>query len=998
MSSDGSKIQEFSDGNNSSSRCQETNNDDKWVLSFVKDMSIDDVIKSSKATDFKNVKRRSIPRNRKRRSCNFCHVKHLKCNRVRPKCNVCTERNYEDCTYYDSTLTAEASSVSKVHKTIKTQTSDNNAEGTLKIKTLNKKHKRPSKKVLKPSIAAQVDLENLLQASDAERDATIRQLYMPNPILIHPTSTYKDGRILFFGPTCFRSAISIVEKQETPLKRIFNTWRIFHKQKDTLSTNKPFSLAREAHIINYEVYEDTLLQDVLKVIPETKGEIKDLLELFFSSALSNSVKLLSKESVLRYVDEIFITEKSKISKEDNFYNSETNFKPQLSENSDHYKITSICHTNKCNYYKAGIVVFILGLSLFDANFPDCILSFFIFLQGQSTGKMMYLEKVQFLVLKCFFSFTIGLTGYDFSHIVNLVGIMCNCMVEFHLNDFDVVQLYQQDENLRDSAGIFGNDFRMLNRIFIIGLLVDVICSFEKGKPLFITSDMYCDEWLLLKEKPDLYNDQRQCDILNDLKVFLFHSRKLLKELFKPTGVPKINGLLNNMMDFIHKDLKLNEYCYADRIPNTKIELGFSIIKLFLTSFALEAVISVLGIKSHYRFSDSTEKADDSDYYLLNDNQIVYYCLSVYQVAACFIKCFNKRQAIYQTELAMFDPDNSSGIKKPEFDKLLIFLSLSPSFYTTLRIFAEFSQVLFYAKLLVPDMEYNEDYINQLLKDDKKMIYNHFDGVDLPMERSVSVDLREFVSNTDVMEDIRRKESGDCKKPQYLAKLYSNFHPEMFQRGDLNKNLLKMKFTGLQLYGWFTKLYDDQSFLDAALKKNVIQFKLNVRFLKAKEKFIRTCFTTFLERLKEQKEKDGLPLQAAQNDETMLTNPINSKESDVDFSAFQKGESASVELSPCVVASNIADENFNYMQKITSVDNNPLNETLDGSNDFNPLSDLPLFHWDMNFVDFSSKMNWFTGPSEPVLDDANSELNLLDFDTPENKIKGQNNKKDEFMES
>ncbi|XBW37780.1 hypothetical protein QEN19_003361 [Hanseniaspora menglaensis] len=902
---------------------------------------------SNSSLDYKPLGLATRKRIRKIKSCKFCYKRHIKCDKTQPICSVCRERGFSECTYYRDEEIANLEPLKKRKKNkqeLTTSTVVSQIVQNLPNEKISDTKASPIEKIFGKIIQkVSVQTENI--------DVELR----PNPILEKSAVTVKDGRILFFGPTCFRSSIGGLSKEESVLKRIFDAWNLFKEEKKIISQDPSYSLSNETKLLDYESSEHNILKDIVKVIPRTKQEIKYFISLYFRSPIHDILKMLDEDTVMSYIDEAFITD----------------------EGSDN--IINITFTNKRNYYKAALILYLLGLTRFETIFPQCITVFFVFLQGQTTGKMMFIEKVQFLVIKCFFSLSNGYTGGDFSHLVNLVGIMCNTMVEFCLNAYECEKIYKNEVSLKYVGNVLGGNYKLLSRIFYVGLFVDAVCSCINGKQLFISELSYPSEWLLIKEIPDEFNDENDCISLEKMKMFLYHSRKLMSELYKPIGIPKISNLLENLFEYVHKSLNLNEMCYGDAIPETPGELNAEILQAFLASYALEIGIATLAVKSDCKIYSGADEEKNKILSVLATNQIFYYSLSIKQISSYLTKCISSSQHIFEKNNKSILLSNN--LKTVGCDNLIFFLSFAPRFSSQIRVFSEFFKVLFCTNLLIPDFDNSYEYVEKLLEDEKTegKFKNHL------TKEANSTGLRRYVLETTLLDDVfvdKMKVEGS--ELYYLPKIYSKFHPELFQKGNLNDNLCKISFSGLQVYGWFTNINDEHAIIEDLTKNKATQFKFQLSHLKRKQKFVRSCFSTFLESLKEQKDK-----QILKKSKNLLRTALENKQQTIATSNvlnFDYKNSPNFQLignlsphSNFMGTSNInpltPTTGLNLLQKGIFL-NSPGKSSRSNSNILENLGQCPMFNWDMNFVDFSSKMNLFAeSPIAPPSVEDN-EINIL----------------------
>ena len=882
-------------------------------------------------SDEQTVKRK---RNRKINSCKFCYRRHMKCNKEKPFCDVCIERDADTCEYYDENEKPSPTS------------------------PISKKRKNPKKsEVLKLVLGDRIALED--SGYSHITDLNI----LPNPLTANPTFTIKDERTLFFGPTCFRSSLYKVESDSGALHNVFKVWNVFKKEKDAMRKTLKFSLAQESKLLETGTNENLQFSNIINVIPKTKEEIKYYISLYFKSPLHDSITLLSEDSVMRYIDEVFLVDAA------------TN------------TISEITYTNKRNYYKAGIVLYILGLTYFDTNYPDIVVSFFMFLQGHSTGKLMFIERVQFLTLKCLFSVLNGFTGGDFSHIINLIDTMCTSLVEFQLNKFNAVKIYENNIALQHVKTALSGDYTLLSNLFFTGLFLDVICAYQNGRPLFIGFDHYPNEWLLLEDvnqptdmSKKQIHDKHHMIIM---KKFLYYSRALISEIYKPTGLPKINKHVNNLIDFIHNDLNLNEMCYGDTIPSDEYMLQEKIFQSFIASFGTDLLLSVLSMRKDYKYDEQIlEELSDTAANMLC-NQILFYSLIVGQIDIYLTKCIHERQLLFEEKNKDLMLENNS--KTLGCDKVLFYMSFSPRYCNTMRSFVEFFKVLLSIPLSDPLIEGTFEYMDELTKEEELYLKTIDSFVYSDSKEQNSDNLRQYVRDTNLKQEIIKKFNHTSSRNEYhLPKIYKKFHPDMII--SINKDLSKFKFTSLQLYGWFVNLHNEQNTLDRKLKDQTEQFKLQVAHMQSKQKFARRSFSLFLSQIINEKTKRGKSLKSSllkkslNKSKPILKVPIDDSSTvnnQHTNSAFSK-TSSSVNASPLVtpVGGASRSNSFCFMAKTPGL-NSPISDfsQIQGGI-LNNTSASPFLGWDMNFIDFSSKMNWFLDPLLPQPSYNEAEINFM----------------------
>ena len=786
-------------------------------------------------------------RNKLIKSCLYCRRRKLKCNKQHPMCGTCLSRNFKECIY----LTPPVDSASKANKS-DTTTHSNQAKQKNKKRKIsnatesilesndggglntadNDRSKLLTNQVSQnPAIGtapfgsetinmqvpgevhdsysastrdfSDVATERTLSPLQSQASHTSERIYQENALKksnllsIHGKTmpnvrhnkildlgclTLKNERYMYFGATSVKS--SVTNSDSSFLTKLQEGWKEYRKYRMKGKRLTKYSLMREIATLERTDKVPTM-ERMLQDLPP-KIDIIDLyVDMFFKSSLHKFFHILSEQKVKEDVRKVFKTD------------SLTG------------KIVKINFTGKKNFYTVGVILMILAFTFYDITMPSSLLEFFVFLEGITTGKPMFVERAQFLCLKTLHRIITGCTGGDGSHLLNLVGSLCTTVIGLGFHR-DVYEIYQRD------VDYLGGDVQILKNIFYWTLFADLFVSTQYGKQLFITPDLYVPENLLLPEKyeeqstestdfslakhqqhdsfDDSINTQRKR--LDVLKLFLYHMRCIVAQVYQPLDTPDVLQLIRTMSKgFDDIFMQLEKYFV---IENNETDL-FDYLLLpvyFQLQLALSSILMTLSNKN------TTYAA----------NNIIKFALSTMKVCTACASKSAKQQKLFKSK----NKDTYQKLKKLCVGKYIepdILLAPYVRYTTLRRAILEYYKVLYKATAVITEDTFSLREI-----------------------------LQAFIVENSTKE-------GPYKSASVLSssngKDTSFFHSE-FSLNYLNEEAMDTtKFCGLQLYKWFCVHSDELFLIETKLFVSNAKFSPEIYYMKAVEKVTKMAFKNFV---------------------------------------------------------------------------------------------------------------------------------------------------------
>lgn len=477
-------------------------------------------------------------RNKPVKSCRFCRQRKLKCDQKRPICSSCTSRNLTICEYTVSetnlkikshSITRDPLDVQQSHLISKVSTLERQVEeitrrspagnSSTNISALQYKNDplfRPTTVQPEPETASNTPPHK--DQSVFQNDDT----HLLNPLCDYYYLQCKpSGRRILYGATSMRASLSrrkfgFGEKYDQlwgKIKLERNKWKQLN-QRSSLQELKYLEQPNDT------VFKSLLDRLCFELPPYNK--CIEIINLFFDNkfqdlSLVNST--LDKNKVI--ID---------------FY---TCFIPDTENtlpNGDR-KIKKLLAGDKRNYYKVAVIVQIIVLRYYYQNSPDSVNIFSLYLLGGASAKVFFMERLQFMLLRCYYIRNY-MADCDDSNIITLVSNLVSTAITAGL-DRDINHVYKDQET------IVGN-LRSLKNMWLLIQFLDLESALQTGRDLQLPSTDL-----------DYQNDNTIFDgdpKLNKLMKVTKLGRKILKCVNARMGTPKFQGLVDHMLEFMEFEL------------------------------------------------------------------------------------------------------------------------------------------------------------------------------------------------------------------------------------------------------------------------------------------------------------------------------------------------------------------------------------------------------------------------------------------------------------
>ncbi|CCK70945.1 Pdr8p KNAG_0F02830 [Huiozyma naganishii CBS 8797] len=457
---------------------------------------------------------RSKKRRRKEvRNCLFCRKRKLKCDRAKPKCSQCRNRNLPTCLYTNRFNFDISDSMTEIFQDTP------NVDLLKKISTLEDRVKE-----LEQITNADENHESKSRGSDSSVGRK------KNPLLYLRSSRWINEQHFIFGPTSWKTMLSL-ENEKFQLEFI-SLWDMFKPQptKGTESSTETVASTTEkgvsigGDIMNRKIFLNTVCEE----LPDYKT-IETCLRNFFSGPLHELLYCLDEKKTMRDFRKCF-------------------FKDPHPVDPKHVKIIGIVPDDSlaANYYKIGIILLIVGLVLFNKGLPRPIKYFFHIIGSLTKDNHNFTERPQFLLLRCFNKICNSqYSCWDGSQVRDLMAELSHSCFSIGLDNVD--KWFKSKEN------IVGH-IDPLRNTFIWTLYTDTVISFDLGKPLFVSNEFF--DMTLFLENGNKFtelkynsNSNKKADLI---EMYILVGREALTRLNSATVTCSSNLKLEDMNSYINK--------------------------------------------------------------------------------------------------------------------------------------------------------------------------------------------------------------------------------------------------------------------------------------------------------------------------------------------------------------------------------------------------------------------------------------------------------------
>lgn len=391
-------------------------------------------------------------RNKVIRTCDNCRRRKIKCDRKEPACSACRQRSLI-CEYK-----SKRNEVKEGQKT--------------PLRGNNNLHLHPR-------------LNNILDFRDKGQEKELNQTTFRNLKYV----SNEGGRVIFYGPTSFRNVIRItsLEAHFVPFWNSFEDtrkrWKEEHQHLSLRRTNTNFT-----HMPLCLITSGSILEALCTCLPNF-DKIVEIVKTFFESEFFTSLPFIDPTKVFQDLNSFLVHDS---------------------------RITSFNLEKKDNLCKLAIITEILSVVYFQDKVPAAVELFHSIVISSIGPKSLFLEKIQFLMLRYIVCRIEGIIHPDDVSLRNLVNMA-------HINA-TAIGLHQTENYhyFRD-----GPKYLSTLRTFI--LFADFEVAFSLGSPLSINegaeSILFCQT-------------NTECDKLEDsLSVFarrVLFLREIMVELYERT--------------------------------------------------------------------------------------------------------------------------------------------------------------------------------------------------------------------------------------------------------------------------------------------------------------------------------------------------------------------------------------------------------------------------------------------------------------------------------
>lgn len=200
-------------------------------------------------------------------------------------------------------------------------------------------------------------------------------------------------------------------------------------------------------------------------------------------------------------------------------------------------IIALVANEKKNYYKIGVVLMILATTHYQSELPTEIENFSVHLSGLSTAKALYIERVQFLVVKFHYRLKYGFTGGDGSHNMLVIDDAIASSTAIGLNR-NIKILYKGQESVVGSL-------ETLQKLWLWILFADCDISIQIGRPLRISDDEIDDSVFLNNDSSRTFYDT--------FKRFILMTRRMLSDIHNKDKKPPLGDHCETLINFIENE-------------------------------------------------------------------------------------------------------------------------------------------------------------------------------------------------------------------------------------------------------------------------------------------------------------------------------------------------------------------------------------------------------------------------------------------------------------
>lgn len=484
-------------------------------------------------------------RNKLVKSCTFCRKRKMKCDQNRPRCSTCVSRNMQTCEYSEA--------LGKQNPKTKNIIPASSKKGD-GISSTNR------------VMQLQCGPDSLINShifDSNEKDSI-------NPFNDQFLLQTKDsGRRYMHGPTSLRT--SIVRNNWSLVEKYGQLWYRVKLEKNKWRSSNKFSMLNEALAVELDGQEpesDDNITDTLPAdySPERPANLVDRICSVLPSyeSCKSIISSFFDSSELYEISDVLC--KNRITAD--FYSE---FHPQSSllPNGER-KLELVKTTLKRNFYKVGVLLSIICITHYREHVPLVIRKFFVMVNGFTTARVFYLERLHYLLLQYYYRQLFTPCG-DETHMINLADMLSSTAITMGLY-LNIDKLYHNQES---AVGALVN----LKKLWIWVLYVDYHVALEAGRPLGISLQLSPSNDPIYDDPLPGYKFYRQ------MAGFLKLARPMIDDFYIKDKRPDLKSHTNKLRTFFESELgPLSNYTdrsKAKHIPLSETRIGLSVLSAIL---------------------------------------------------------------------------------------------------------------------------------------------------------------------------------------------------------------------------------------------------------------------------------------------------------------------------------------------------------------------------------------------------------------------------------
>ncbi|AAS54258.1 AGL233Cp [Eremothecium gossypii ATCC 10895] len=429
------------------------------------------------------------------KSCVFCRKRRVKCNKARPKCSTCIGKGLPECVYL-SEFTHDVNSRELFSST-------------------------PNVELLRRIDELETELARM-------KSEMVPQLFMQKHVMgtVSPVNRLsqfhlvieKQGRTIFYGPTSFRAVVASVSPRFyhyftvilTKLRHVRLSWK----------KDNNYSAMMELDLIEtpfMSEHEQTLLGGLLLRLPSYETTLK-ILEKGLNSPLSKNFPFLDSSKIMQDFLESFQ-------------------KGEEDPTTRQSPIVRLIPAGKKNYYGIGVIVMLLCILHYGHSPSKEVEVFLKYLSTSFNGKVFYVERIEFFVLRFIYRSMFGKDGGDCIHTVLFAEEAVSTAIHMGFHK-DIKDLYKNHPVYKDRIVYLENLWHLV-------LFIDIEVSLSLGVPLHVSESYVSQESILDRDTGSLYF----------LKKVVAKFRSILLAIHSPLCTPDIKALIEDIRQFIRHNYK-----------------------------------------------------------------------------------------------------------------------------------------------------------------------------------------------------------------------------------------------------------------------------------------------------------------------------------------------------------------------------------------------------------------------------------------------------------